>query len=162
LAELAPLVQPFIDGPFALSHRDYMAWNLHVQSGQLRLIDFQDALLAPDAFDLAQLLTDRTTVRRVGPELARTLVGRFRQTMAAAGMPLADGFEDRYDRCVLQHALKVIGRFYYLEQVRGRPGYLAYLPAVYEVARQAFDRLPELAAARRHAVRWVPELGAAT
>ena len=23
--------QPFVDGPFVLSHRDYMAWNLHVQ-----------------------------------------------------------------------------------------------------------------------------------
>ncbi len=159
LAELAPLVQPFVDGPFALSHRDYMAWNLHVQDGRLRLIDFQDALLAPDAFDLAQLLTDRTTVRRVDPALARTLVERFRGTMAAAGMPVADGFEDRYDGCVLQHALKVIGRFYYLEQVRRRPGYLAYLPSVYAVARQAFDRLPGLAAARRHAARWVPELG---
>ena len=33
------------------------------------------------------------------------------------------------------------------------PGYLAYLPAVYAVARRAFDVLPELAAARRHASR---------
>jgi aminoglycoside/choline kinase family phosphotransferase len=57
LAELASLEQPFADGPFVLSHRDYMAWNIHVQDGRLRLIDFQDALLAPDAFDLAQLPT---------------------------------------------------------------------------------------------------------
>jgi aminoglycoside/choline kinase family phosphotransferase len=79
--------------------------------------------------------------------------------MARAELPLADGFQARYDRCVLQHALKVIGRFYYLERVRGRSGYLAYLPAVYAVARSAFDGLPELAAARRHVARWVPELG---
>ena len=161
LAELASLEQPFVDGPFVLSHRDYMAWNIHLQDGRLRLIDFQDALLAPDAFDLAQLLTDRTTSERVDGALADALVARFRAAMDGAGLRVADGFETRYHRCVLQHALKVIGRFYYLEVVRARPGYLAYLPAVYAVARRAFGVLPELAAARRHASRWVPELGAA-
>ena len=160
LAELGSLEQPFHDGPFVLSHRDYMAWNIHLQDGRLRLIDFQDALLAPDAFDLAQLLTDRTTGERVDGPLAAVLIARFRAAMDAAGLPVAAGFEMRYHRCVLQHALKVIGRFYYLEQVRGRPGYLAYLPAVYAVGRRAFDELPELAAARRHVSRFVPELAA--
>jgi N-acetylmuramate 1-kinase len=160
LAGLASLEAPFVDGPFVLSHRDYMAWNLHVQDGALRMIDFQDALLAPDAFDLAQLLTDRTTIRRVDGALAGALGARFQRAMADAGLPLADGFTVRYHRCVLQHALKVIGRFYYLEQVRGRPGYLAYLPAVYAVARNAFNGLPELAAVRRQVTRWVPELAA--
>ncbi len=162
LAELAPLERPFVDGPCVLSHRDYMAWNLHVQGSQLRLIDFQDALLAPDAFDLAQLLTDRTTIQRVDASLADMLVGRFRTAMADAGLGVESGFTTRYHRCMLQHALKVIGRFYYLEQVRGRPGYLAYLPAVYAVARRGFDALPDLAVARRHVTRWVPELVADT
>jgi aminoglycoside/choline kinase family phosphotransferase len=159
LAALAPLERPFVEGPFALSHRDYMAWNLHVQDGRLRMIDFQDALMAPDAFDLAQLLTDRTTIRRVDDARAGALIDRFRDAMASAGLPLATGFEARYHDCVLQHALKVIGRFYLLEVVRGRPGYLAYLPSVYAVGRRAFDARPELAAARRHVARWVPELG---
>jgi aminoglycoside/choline kinase family phosphotransferase len=162
LGQLASLERPFVEGPFALAHRDYMAWNLHVQQGRLRLIDFQDALLAPDAFDLAQLLTDRTTIRHVDAALVHTLVGRFRGAMADAGLRVASGFTERYHRCVLQHALKVIGRFYFLEQVRGRPGYLAYLPAVYAVARRAFEELPDLAAAQRHLVRWVPELNADT
>jgi aminoglycoside/choline kinase family phosphotransferase len=159
LAELAPLERPFVDGPFALAHRDYMAWNLHVQDGHLRMIDFQDALMAPDAFDLAQLLTDRTTIRRVGGSHADALIARFRDAMAGAGLPLTEGFAARYHECVLQHALKVIGRFYLLEVVRGRPGYLAYLPSVYAVGRRAFDALPDLASARRHVARWVPELG---
>jgi aminoglycoside/choline kinase family phosphotransferase len=158
LAALAPCEAPFVDGPFVFSHRDYMAWNLHVQDGRLRVIDFQDALLAPDAFDLAQLLTDRTTIDRVDAALAAELVDRFRSAMDAAGRPLAPGFEARYHRCVLQHALKVIGRFYYLERVRGRPGYLVYLPAVYAVARRTFAAIPELAAAQALVARYVPEL----
>src|SRR5882672_2111160 len=47
--------------PVPIVHRDFMAWNLHVRDGRLHLIDFQDALLGPDAYDLAALLTDRTT-----------------------------------------------------------------------------------------------------
>lgn len=159
LAAMAPLAAPFAHGPTALSHRDYMAWNLHVRADDsLVLIDFQDALIAPDAFDLAQLLTDRTTNTLVDPALEATLVARFTRGMADAGLPVADGFDERYRLTALQHALKVIGRFWYLEVVKGRSGYLAYLPAVYGVARHMFAGTPSLAAVQRQAARYVPEL----
>jgi aminoglycoside/choline kinase family phosphotransferase len=137
-----------------------MAWNIHVRSAGLVLIDFQDALLAPEAFDLAQLLTDRTTCTVVDAALERALVERFRAARAAAGLPIADDFEDAYRRCALQHACKVIGRFYFLERVKGKPGYLAYLPSVYTVARRLFDALPELAGVRERIAALVPELAA--
>jgi aminoglycoside/choline kinase family phosphotransferase len=158
LAVLEPLVVPFRDGPFALSHRDYMAWNIHVRGEELVLIDFQDALVAPDAFDLAQLLTDRTTIARVDEPLERELIARFEAAMRAAGLPLAAGFADRYRRCALQHVLKVIGRFYLLEVVKKKPGYLAYLPSVYAVGRRMLRALPDLAPALPMLVRWTPEL----
>jgi hypothetical protein len=158
LAMLEPLVSPFRDGPLAFAHRDYMAWNIHVHQDELVLMDFQDALLAPDAFDLAQLLTDRTTIARVDPPLEQELIERFQTACRAAGRPVAPGFLDRYRRCALQHAFKVIGRFYLLEVKQGKPGYLAYLPAVYEVGRRMLDGLPELAPARTLLVRWTPEL----
>jgi aminoglycoside/choline kinase family phosphotransferase len=158
LDALAPLLAPFADGPVVLSHRDYMAWNIHVRPDGLCLIDFQDALLAPDAFDLAQLLTDRTTSTLLSAEDVDALVKRFSQGRAAAGLATAPGFRERMDRCVLQHALKVIGRFYFLERVRGKPGYLAYLPAVYAVARRAFGALPEVADAAALIAPWVPEV----
>lgn len=158
LAQLEPLVTPFRDGPFVLSHRDYMAWNIHVRGNDLVLIDFQDALVAPDAFDLSQLLTDRTTSDRVDDVLEATLVARFEAGMAAASRPVAPGFADRYRRCALQHVFKVIGRFHQLELVKGKPGYLAYLPAVYAVGRRMLRALPELAPALPTLVRWTPEL----
>jgi aminoglycoside/choline kinase family phosphotransferase len=158
LARLEPLVAPFRDGPFALSHRDYMAWNIHVLADELVLIDFQDALVAPDAFDLAQLLTDRTTERLVGRDLESELVARFEHGRAAAGLPVPPGFADRYRRCALQHVFKVIGRFHLLELVKGKPGYLAYLPSVYEVGRRMLRALPDLAPALPTLVRWTPEL----
>jgi aminoglycoside/choline kinase family phosphotransferase len=158
LDALEPLVTPFRDGPFALSHRDYMAWNIHVVDGELVLIDFQDALVAPDAFDLAQLLTDRTTVMRVDGSLEAELVARFERGRVTAGLPLAPGFADRYRRCALQHVFKVIGRFYLLEVVKKKPGYLAYLPSVYEVGRRMLRALPDLEPALPTLVRWTPEL----
>ncbi len=158
LAALDPVVTPFVEGPWVLSHRDYMAWNLHLQDGRLRVIDFQDALVAPDAFDLAQLLTDRTTERRVDAAIERELVARFEAGRAAAGLPVPAGFADRYRRCALQHVFKVIGRFYLLEVVNKRPGYLAYLPSVYAVGRRMLDELPDLGPALPMLRRWTPEL----
>src|SRR5438876_278817 len=69
LEALAPLAEPFERATPVLAHRDFHAWNLHVQDGRLRILDFQDALLAPDAYDLASLLTDRTTAELVPPAL---------------------------------------------------------------------------------------------
>ena len=163
LAELAPVAAPFEREEPVLAHRDFMAWNLHVQDGRLRPIDFQDALLAPDAYDLASLLTDRTTGTVVTPALESELVDYFCSARSTAGLPLPGdpaAFRARYRACALQRALKVIGRFHYLETVLGKPGYLAYLPGVYTVARRMFDGLPELAVVRARVAAFVPELAA--
>jgi aminoglycoside/choline kinase family phosphotransferase len=158
LAGLDPLAAPFESPARVFSHRDYMAWNIHVQEGRLRLIDFQDALLAPEAFDLSQLLTDRTTSTLIDPEGEALLIERFRAGRQAAGLPVGDDFPTAYRQCALQHVCKVIGRFYFLERVKGKAGYLAYLPAVYVVGRRMFDALPDLAAVRARIVKHVPEL----
>jgi aminoglycoside/choline kinase family phosphotransferase len=158
LQALEPLTAPFAAPELVFTHRDFMAWNLHLQDGRLRLIDFQDALLGPDAYDLAALLTDRTTATLVNADAEADLLARFRAARAAAGMPVAGDLADRYRRCGLQRALKVIGRFHFLELVKGKPGYLAYLPAVYAVGRRWLRELPDLADARRRIAPWAPEL----
>lgn len=158
LAGLAPVAAPFAAADPVLAHRDFMAWNIHVQDGSLRLIDFQDALLAPDAYDLGALLTDRTTASVVGPALEAALIARFARRRAEAGFPTAGDLAGRYRACALHRALKVIGRFHYLECVLGKAGYLAYLPAVYAVARRMLDGQPALAAVRARIAAHVPEL----
>jgi aminoglycoside/choline kinase family phosphotransferase len=157
---LEPLTAPFAaEASTVLAHRDFMAWNLQVQGGRLRLIDFQDALLAPDAYDLASLLTDRTTSALLDEAQSASLVERFIAARAGAGFPVPAGLSDRIRQCALHRALKVIGRFHYLELVQGKPGYLAYLPAVYAVARRMLASLPELAPLASRLVAYVPELG---
>jgi aminoglycoside/choline kinase family phosphotransferase len=159
LEGLDPIAAPFDEAAPVLAHRDFMAWNIHVQGERLRLIDFQDALMAPDAVDLCALLTDRRTRTIVDERLEAALVDAFTRERAAASLPVPDGLEARYRCCTLQRALKVIGRFYFLERVKKKPGYLAYLPDVYAVARRTFDALPALAGVRARIVVHVPELG---
>jgi len=157
---LAPLAAPFETGPTVLSHRDYMAWNLHVRgrSGELVMIDFQDALIAPDAFDLAQLLTDRTTSTLLPRAIRDALIDRFEAARDAAGLPTPAGLRERVEACTLQHALKVIGRFHFLELVAGKRGYLAYLPSVYAVACESLQRVAGGRAMAEALGAWVPEL----
>src|SRR2546427_4495251 len=157
-AALDPLARPFEQGVPVLVHRDFMAWNLHVQDGSLRLIDFQDALLGPDAYDLAALLTDRTTGALVTPALEEELIARFAHARAASGQPVSGDLDARYRACALHRALKVIGRFYFLERVLGKPGYLAYLPGVYATARRMLTAIPALQATQDRLAAWVPEL----
>ena len=57
--------------PIFLNHRDYHSWNLFVQNGEIRVIDFQDALLTPAPYDLETLLNDRDTPTVITPELNR-------------------------------------------------------------------------------------------
>jgi aminoglycoside/choline kinase family phosphotransferase len=125
-----------------LSHRDYHGQNLFVQNGRIRVIDFQDALLAPAAQDLAVLLTTRDTDRVIGPEAERRLLDYYIAGRARRGDPCpdADAFVNSYHLCVLQHALKVIGRFNALER-QGKPGYAAYIPHAVAQARRILTLL---------------------
>ena len=44
--------------PRVVCHRDYHSRNLMVHDGRLGVIDFQDARLGPDTYDLVSLLRD--------------------------------------------------------------------------------------------------------
>src|SRR5438105_1464019 len=44
--------------PRVLCHRDYHSRNLMLSDGSLYIIDFQDARLGPDTYDLVSLLRD--------------------------------------------------------------------------------------------------------
>ena len=60
-----------------LCHRDYHSRNLMLHDRRLYIIDFQDARMGPDTYDLASLLRDSyvdLTEARVD-ELIRTYLG---------------------------------------------------------------------------------------
>jgi aminoglycoside/choline kinase family phosphotransferase len=131
--------------PRVLSHRDYHYQNLFIQKRdgtlRIRVIDFQDALMAPAAQDLAVLLTTRDTGALITPALEAELLDYYFDAMARRGAIMLDhaALMRSYRWCVLQHALKVIGRFVYLEEQSGKTGYKAYLPATVAQARRILE-----------------------
>jgi len=148
--------------PRVLNHRDFHAWNLHVQNGAIRVIDFQDALLAPAPYDLATLLGDRVTPTVVHPQLEQRLLDYYAAGWAARGGPpwLREQLWDVYATCALQKAFKVVGRFHYLDVVKGKPGYLRYLPPTWRQIARLLAARPDLAPVRRILAQYAPELNA--
>jgi aminoglycoside/choline kinase family phosphotransferase len=141
--ELDDLAQRLGRYPRVLSHRDYHGNNLFLQVApqgtlRLRVIDFQDALMAPAAQDLAVLLTTRDTARVITPAVERRMLEYYFAKHLRRGTPMTltfDEFLESYRLCVLQHALKVIGRFLWLER-NGKHGYAAYIPYAIDQARR--------------------------
>ena len=131
----APWTEPLRDAleahagpPDALILRDYHAENLVWLPGRrgparLGLLDFQDALRGPAAYDLASLIGDAR--RDVSPESARAAVARFAEGAGAEGLDAA--------LAVLgaQRALRILGVFARLARRDGLPRYLPLLPRVW-------------------------------
>lgn len=134
--------------PAVLNHRDYHSWNLFVQpeaDNAVRIIDFQDALLAPAAYDLATLLNDRDTPAVVTPDLEAALVRYYHDAwnrQADTPRAYADVWNE-YNLCLLQKACKVVGRFYYLELEKAKSGYLRYIPPTLATIRRVLPRVSD-------------------
>lgn len=116
--------------PSCLNHRDYHSWNLMIHNGAICVIDFQDALLAPAQYDLASLLNDRITDTVVQPHVEHQLVEYYLdKTIEVSGRGLSrQEFFEIYRLSAIQRDLKVVGRFYYLDLVKGKPGYMKFVP----------------------------------
>jgi aminoglycoside/choline kinase family phosphotransferase len=53
-----------------------------------------------------------------------------------------DEFVEGYVLSALQRDFKVVGRFYYLDLVKGKPGYKKYIPPTLKRLRRNLDRAP--------------------
>jgi aminoglycoside/choline kinase family phosphotransferase len=145
-SDLASLAQQLGALPRVFSHRDFHGNNIFIQGAiaapTLRIIDFQDALMAPAAQDLAVLLTTRDTDDLIPPPVEERLLdfyfaGLIRRSVAT--LTRAE-FLHSYAICVLQHALKCIGLFVFLQR-EGKSGYAAYIPHAVSQARRMLARL---------------------
>jgi hypothetical protein len=111
----------------------------------VRVIDFQDALLAPPQYDLASLLNDRVTDSVIKPRLEKELVRYYvdRRAELDPATVRGDEFFEIYRLSAVQRDLKVVGRFYYLDQVKGKPGYLKFIPPTVRRLKRNLAELPQ-------------------
>jgi aminoglycoside/choline kinase family phosphotransferase len=118
------------------------------------LLDFQDAVIGPGAYDLASLLQDaRVTV----PEaLELELMGHYVRSRRAHDPSFDAGeFTMVYATLAAQRASKVLGIFARLERRDGKPGYIRHMPRVAAYLQRALSH-PSLAALKAWYNAYVP------
>jgi N-acetylmuramate 1-kinase len=143
------------------THRDYQSRNLMVKGGEVVVIDFQDALQGPRAYDLVALLRDSYVALDEG--LVDAMLRRYQEAVTRATGERLDAGEFRrfFDLLTVQRKLKDAARFEFIHRVKHNPSFLPHIPQSLAYVRSAFDRLPNDAAVqalRRVASAYVPEL----
>jgi aminoglycoside/choline kinase family phosphotransferase len=142
-----------------LCHRDYHSRNLMLHDGRLHVIDFQDARMGPDTYDLASLLRD-SYVDLTQPEVD-DLIALFLARSAGEGATAggAAEFRRRFDLMSLQRNLKALGTFGYQATARGNPVYIQYVPRTLACARANLRRYPRFERLHGLLASRLPELG---
>jgi aminoglycoside/choline kinase family phosphotransferase len=125
--------------PRVLCHRDYHSRNLMLSGGEMYIIDFQDARLGPDTYDLVSLLRDSYV--DLPDEAVDELISHFLALKReGASDALAPGWESefrpRFELMGLQRTLKALGTFAYQTVARSNPVYLQYIPRSLRFARR--------------------------
>jgi hypothetical protein len=111
------------------------------------LLDFQDALAAPVAYDLVSLLNDAR--RDVSPHTERAMIERY---LSARGDIAEDAFKAGYAVLGAQRSVRIAGVFTRLARRDGKSQYLAHLPRVW---RQIETHLAH--PALEHIRQWMDE-----
>jgi aminoglycoside/choline kinase family phosphotransferase len=152
--ELEALTSELASEPRVLCHRDYHSRNLMLRDGELHIIDFQDARMGPDTYDLASLLRDSYV--DLPEPIVEDLVAHF---LALRGQP-ADTrvFRRRFDAMALQRNLKALGTFGYQTAARGNPVYIQYIPRTLEYVRGTLYKYDRFQRVRELLAPHVPEL----
>jgi hypothetical protein len=154
--EFSAIVEELAAEPRVLCHRDYHSRNLMLHEGSLHIIDFQDARMGPDTYDLVSLLRDSYvdfTDQQVEELIAFFLALKWHEPGDARGSSADEAdFRRRFDLMALQRNLKALGTFGFQTTSRGNTVYIQYIPRTLNYVRanlakyERFVRLRELLA----------------
>lgn len=140
--------------PTVFTHRDYHSRNIMVlpAKGSARdrfvMIDFQDARLGPQQYDLASLLKD--SYYQLEETQIDRLIDYYVARWEAASREKLDHsrFRHVFDLMSVQRNFKAIGSFASFQNHRGDPGYLKYIGNTFENIRRTLLRHPQYARLR--------------
>lgn len=136
--EFAIIARELAAEPRVLCHRDYHSRNLMLHEESLYIIDFQDARMGPETYDLVSLLRDSyvdITDRELDELLAYFLALKGQSEVT-------DEFRGRFDLMALQRNLKALGTFGYQTTTRRNPVYIQYMPRTLRYAKRNLDKYP--------------------
>ena len=125
-------------------HSPNVIWDPHAQgTDRVGLIDFQDALIGPAAYDLASIAFDARV--DVPEALSEAMIERY-ATARGAGLDRT-ALKRMVAILTAQRATKILGIFVRLSRRDGKHGYLAHLPRMERILNTALAH-PALAAYR--------------
>ena len=126
---------PAVEAPPTWVLRDYHSPNLlwlpeREDIARIGVLDFQDALLGPAAYDVASLLQDARV--DVPESLEVALLGRYVRARRAGDAHFdAAAFTRLYATLTAQRATKIVGIFARLDRRDGKPQYLRHIPRLW-------------------------------
>jgi aminoglycoside/choline kinase family phosphotransferase len=152
--EWATIVDELASEPRVLCHRDYHSRNLMWHDGRLMIIDYQDARMGPDTYDLVSLLRDSYV------DLPDAAVDNLISYFLALKGRAADaaGFRTRFDVMSLQRNLKALGTFGFQTTSRGNTVYIQYIPRTLRLAADNLRKHARFARLREILAPHLPEL----
>lgn len=118
----------------SLTLRDFHSPNILWQAAakgndRIGIIDFQDAMIGPAAYDLASLAQDARVT--IAPELEARLFQAYCDERRKIGGDFdAENFRAAYAIMSAQRNSKILGIFVRLDQRDGKPYYLKHLPRI--------------------------------
>jgi aminoglycoside/choline kinase family phosphotransferase len=95
---------------------------------RLGVVDFQDALIGPSAYDVASLAMDARVT--VAPQIEKTTVDAYVAARTRQGGFDESGFGESYAIMAAQRNSKILGIFVRLNERDGKPSYLRHLPRI--------------------------------
>ena len=148
------LIDVALAQPQVLVHRDYMPRNLMPLAGGAvdgvaadgpAVLDFQDAVRGPIAYDPISLFKD--AFLSWPEDRVEAWLDRYHARACAAGLPVPALARFRRDADLMgvQRHLKVIGIFARLCHRDGKPRYLADVPRFFDYLHGVLPKYPELA-----------------
>jgi aminoglycoside/choline kinase family phosphotransferase len=128
-----------LNSPQVFVHRDYHARNMMMMKNEIAIIDFQDAVIGSNTYDLCSLLKDAYLELPI--DSIQTLLNYY-YTQANINIEFAK-FEKQFELMGLQRHLKILGIFKRLSVRDGKHQYLNDIPLVKKYALQITDKYPE-------------------
>jgi tRNA threonylcarbamoyl adenosine modification protein YjeE len=132
---------PAITAPATWVLRDYHSPNLlwlkeRQDVARIGVLDFQDAVLGPAAYDVASLLQDARV--DVPEALEVTLLSRYvRSRMSGDSRFEPAEFALLYSTLAAQRATKILGIFARLDRRDGKPQYLRHIPRLWRYLQRS-------------------------
>ena len=154
-SELAVLSRRLMETPSVLVHRDLQSQNVMVVNGEPVLIDFQGMRLGSPFYDLGSLLCDPYV--EIGEEDRTALLQHYYNLTR----PHNDWeeFRELFLSGSAQRLMQALGAYGFLGRERGKPHFLAHIPAALDRLIDITDSLgtlPQLNALARRCCAKVP------